>query len=121
MDKLLERLTRRDDRRTEANIQADVRQFILSAPFELDVADVVSLESPVGDRRRIDVEAGATVIEVKRDLRREKIKIEAELQLAGYVDFRTKQTGLRYVGVLTDGTDWYCYDLVEEQPRNLLK
>ena len=66
---------RRNPRRTEAEIQADVRQFILSAPFELEPGDLadVSLESPVGDRKRIDVEAGSTVIEVKRDLRRERV------------------------------------------------
>ena len=58
----------------------------------------------MGDRRRIDVEAGSTVIEVKRDLRRERAKREAEDQLAGYVESRTNQTGLRYAGVLTDGT-----------------
>ncbi len=112
---IFQRLVRRDPRRTEAEIQADVRQFILSAPFELEPGDLVDvyLESPVGDRRRIDVEAGTTVIEVKRDLRRERIKLEAENQLAGYVEQRTKQTGLRFVGVLTDGTEWNCYDLVE--------
>lgn len=119
MLELFHRIVRRNDRRTEAEIQADVRQFILSAPFELEVSDVVSLESPVGDRRRIDVEAGSTVIEVKRDLRREKVKREAEEQLAGYVDFRMKQTGLRYVGVLTDGTQWHCYDLVEDRLRQV--
>ena len=119
MLELFHRIVRRNDRRTEAEIQADVRQFILSAPFELEISDVVSLESPVGDRRRIDVEAGSTVIEVKRDLRREKVKREAEDQLAGYVDFRMKQTGLRYVGVLTDGTQWHCYDLVEDRLRQV--
>ena len=119
MVEIFQRLVRRDDRRTEAEIQADVRQFILSAPFELEVSDVVSLESQVGDRRRIDVEAGSTVIEVKRDLRREKVRREAEDQLAGYVDFRMKQTGLRYVGVLTDGAQWNCYDLVDGRLRQV--
>jgi hypothetical protein len=116
---LFHRLVRRSDRRTEAEIQADVRQFILSAPFELDVSDVVSLESPAGEGRRIDVEAGSTVIEVKRDLRRERVRREAEEQLAGYVDFRMKETGLRYVGVLTDGTQWNCYDLVDGRLRQV--
>jgi hypothetical protein len=112
---IFQRLVVRNPKRTEAEIQADVRQFILSAPFELEPGDLVdvSLESPVGDRRRIDVEAGSTVIEVKRDLRKEKPKREAEEQLAGYVEFRMKQTGLRYVGVLTDGTEWDCYDLID--------
>lgn len=111
----------RNPKRTEAEIQADVRQFILSAPFELEPGDLndVNLESPVGDRRRIDVEAGSTVIEVKRDLRKEKPKTEAEEQLAGYVEFRMNQTGLRYVGVLTDGTEWDCYDLVDGKLRQV--
>ena len=116
---LFQRLVQRNDRRTEAEIQADVRQFILSAPFELEVGDLVSLESQLGDKRRIDVESGCTVIEVKRDLRREKIRKEAEDQLAGYVETRMHQTGLRYVGVLTDGTHWICYDLVDSHLRKV--
>ncbi|MGB6694669.1 MAG: N-6 DNA methylase, partial [Terracidiphilus sp.] len=118
---VFKRLVVRDSRRTEADIQADVRQFILSAPFELENSDLIdaSLETPVGDRRRIDIEAGSTVIEVKRDLRRERAKREAEEQLAGYVEFRMNQTGLRYVGVLTDGTEWCCYDLVNAKLREV--
>ena len=119
MNEIFARLVVRDAKRTEADIQADIRQFILSAPFELednDLADVL-LESPLGDRRRIDVEAGLTVIEVKRDLRKEKIRLEAVQQLAGYVDYRMNQTGLRYVGVLTDGTEWNCYNLVDGHLR----
>jgi hypothetical protein len=115
LNDLFLRLVRRDNSRTEAEIQADVRQFILTAPFELEETDltIVSLESAVGNRQRIDVEVGSTVIEVKRDLRRGRIKQEAIEQLAGYVDHRTSQTAHRYVGVLTDGTEWDCYNLVE--------
>lgn len=114
MHELFLRLVQRNERRSEAEIQADVRQFILSAPFELDDEDVrvVNLETSVGDRRRIDVEVGSTVIEVKRDLRRQRSKQDAILQLAGYVRSRSEETGLRYVGVLTDGTEWSTYHLV---------
>ncbi|MFG1374243.1 N-6 DNA methylase [Xanthobacter oligotrophicus] len=115
------RLCIRDNRRTEAEIQADVRQFILDAPFELDEDNLslVQLESQLGDRRRIDVEVGATVIEVKRDLRAERVRREAEEQLAGYVAMRAEQTGLRYVGILTDGTAWYCYHVVDAELRQV--
>jgi hypothetical protein len=111
---LLSRLTRRDAPRTEADVQADVRQLFLTAPFQLEEGDVenVYLESPLGDRRRIDVEVGSTVVEVKRDLRRGKVKAEAIEQLAGYVEKRAEQTARRYVGVLTDGAEWSCYNLV---------
>jgi hypothetical protein len=112
---LLSRLARRDAPRTEADVQADVRQLFLTAPFQLEEGDIenVYLESPLGDRRRIDVEVGSTVVEVKRDLRRGKVKVEAIEQLAGYVERRAEQTGRRYVGVLTDGADWICYNLVQ--------
>ena len=115
------RLVTRNTQRTEAEIQADVRQFILDAPFDLEDDDlsVVQLESQLGDRRRIDVEVGATVIEVKRDLRPDRTRREAEEQLAGYVAVRAEQTGLRYVGILTDGASWRCYHLVGKDLRSV--
>lgn len=110
---LLRRLVRRDEVRSEAEVQADVRQLLLSAPLQLEDNDleIVSLESPVGDRRRIDVEVGSAVIEVKRDLRKGRTKGAAIEQLAGYVSSRAEQTGRRYLGILTDGAEWRCYDL----------
>ncbi|CUX26577.1 putative BseRI endonuclease [Agrobacterium fabrum str. J-07] len=121
MLEIFDRIARRNDKRTESEIQADVRQFILSAPLNLyeDDVKIVSLESQTGDRRRIDVEIGSTVIEVKRDLRKGKVKADAIEQLAGYVALRVNQTGLRYVGLLTDGTEWLCYDLVEGKLREV--
>lgn len=115
------RLRSRDNRRTEAEIQADVRQFILDAPFQLEEQDLtfVQLESQLGDRRRIDVEVGATVIEVKRDLRADRVRRDAEGQLAGYVSMRAEQTNLRYVGILTDGASWYCYHVIDEELRRV--
>jgi hypothetical protein len=97
--------------RTEAMIQADIRQFLLTAPLNLEPEDLqdLVLESPLGDRRRIDIEMGATVIEVKRDLKKGKVRAEAIEQLHGYVEKRIEQTGQRYVGLLTDGVTWECY------------
>jgi hypothetical protein len=97
LQEILSRLSRRDHPRTEAEVQADIRQFILEAPFELDEGDldVVSLESPVTGGRRIDVEVGSAVIEVKRDLRRGRVLEEAVQQLGGYVRTRTSEIGLR--------------------------
>ena len=113
LQEILLRLSRRDHPRSEAEVQADIRQFILEAPFELDEGDldIVSLESPVTGGRRIDVEVGSAVIEVKRDLRRGRVLEEAIQQLGGYVRTRTSETGRRYVGVLTDGVEWRCYTL----------
>lgn len=108
---LISQLADRGSPRTEAMIQADVRQLLLTAPLNLEQDDLqdIFLESPLGDRRRIDVEMGSTVIEVKKDLRKGKVRSEAVEQLHGYVEKRIEQTGQRYVGVLTDGAEWECY------------
>src|SRR6476619_4502614 len=110
---LLTRLSDRDSKRSEATVQADVRTLLLIAPFQLSEGDIESvvLESPVGERRRIDVETGTTVFEVKRDLRPAGILSDAVRQLTGYVQAREAQMGRRYVGVLTDGAEWRCYYL----------
>src|SRR5689334_22222157 len=88
--------------------------LLATAPLQLqphELIDIV-LESPAGQRRRIDVEVGFTVFEVKRDLRIGKVRADAVDQLAGYVLARGSDTGQRYVGVLTDGAEWHLYHLV---------
>jgi SAM-dependent methyltransferase len=107
------RLADRRPSRAEANVQSDVRLLLLAAGLNLrdgDLLDVV-LEAPVGVRRRIDVEVGATVLEVKKDLRVGNVRSEAVGQLAGYVRDRIAVMGTRYVGVLTDGAEWHLYHL----------
>jgi SAM-dependent methyltransferase len=103
----------RDIPRTEANVQSDLHAFLLAAPLELEEHDIkdldIVLEQQAGARKRIDVEAGFCVFEVKRDLRKGNIRAEAKAQLAGYVVSRTQAMNQRYVGVLTDGADWYLY------------
>lgn len=111
---LIGELARRDAPRTEAMVQADVRELLLSADLGLDEQQVVELEAQVGDRRRIDVEAGFAVIEVKKDLRKGNVRAGAVEQLAGYVQHRSEQLGQRYIGVLTDGAEWRAYRLAED-------
>lgn len=109
---VLRRLADRDRVRSEATVQADVRQLLLAGDLGLAEHDLdISMEAQVGDRRRIDVEIGFTVIEVKKDLRNPAVVGQAVKQLAGYVTARTNQTGQRYVGVLTDGAAWLAYHL----------
>jgi len=83
------RISRRDAGRTEATLQADIRQLLLLSQFDLNADEVrdISLETQLGDgtRRRIDIEAGNTVIEVKKDLRAGNVLSEAVDQLTGYV------------------------------------
>ncbi|WP_219461610.1 N-6 DNA methylase [Nonomuraea rhizosphaerae] len=95
-------------------MQSDLHMLLAAAPFELDDDDIkdIVLEAPVGQRRRIDVEMGYTVFEVKRDLRVGNVRSEAIAQLSGYVRARTETLQQRYVGVLTDGAEWHLYHLV---------
>jgi len=110
LESLISGMARRDSVRTEANIQSDLHRLLLEAPLELDENDLtdleVVLEQQAGAGKRIDVEAGFCVFEVKRDLRKGKVRSDALIQLAGYVKARTEEMGQRYVGVLTDGAEW---------------
>lgn len=110
---LLAQIARRDATRSEATLQADVRQLVLAAPLSLSAGDVVTadLETPVGVRRRIDIEVGSCLIEVKRDLAAGNVLPDAIAQLGGYLATRQAETGCRYVGILTDGADWRCFAL----------
>lgn len=109
---LAARLANRDAGRTEAMVQSDLHTLLATAPLNLRPGDLetIALESPAG-HRRIDVEVGNTVFEVKKDLRVARVQAHAVEQLAGYVRQRVESRGTRYVGVLTDGADWHLYHL----------
>lgn len=113
LEALVRKLATRATVRTEATVQAQLHALLVTAPLQLEEGhlDDVVLEQPAGQRRRIDVEVGRCVFEVKRDLRTGNVRRDAEEQLAGYVAARRAQTGQRYVGVLTDGCEWHLYRL----------
>ncbi|OHU01576.1 Eco57I restriction-modification methylase domain-containing protein [Mycobacterium syngnathidarum] len=106
------RLARRKPIRPEAETQADIYMLLTTSGLGLGEGDVAKMESQVADgtRRRIDIEAGHVVIEVKKDLRVGNLA-DYENQLAGYVKQRHIELGSRYVGILTDGTTWRLYNL----------
>lgn len=113
LHELFGRLARRDAVRSEATIQADVRQLLLTGGLNLREHDLeVHLETQVGDGRRIDIEVGFSAIEVKKDLRSAALVRQVEQnQLRGYVATRSLQTGQTYAGILTDGAEWRAYHL----------
>lgn len=112
---VLDRIRRRDARRPEAQLQADIYQLLTMGALNLAEGDVAKLEVPTGDgtRRRLDIEVGHCCIEVKKDLRIGTVLEAAREQLAGYVQHQAVTYGQRYVGVLTDGASWYLYRLVD--------
>jgi hypothetical protein len=113
---IVSRMADRGAGRTEANVQSDLHILLTAAPLNLREGDLdhITLESPAGQRRRIDVEIGHTVFEVKRDLRVGNVRADAIEQLAGYVRQRIESQGSRYVGILTDGAEWHLYHLAPD-------
>ena len=107
---IVDRLVNGNASRSEATIQSDVRMLLLDPELGLEE---VNLETPAGQGRRIDIEVGCTVIEVKRSLKSESSRTAARSQLTDYVLTRSKELGTRYVGILTDGLRWYAYHEVD--------
>lgn len=116
---LMDRLINKSDAvRSEATIQSDVRMLLLDPELGLAERDLnVDLETPAGHGRRIDVEVGCTVIEVKRSLSTPAAITAARQQLTGYVTTRSAEMGQRYVGILTDGRLWLAYHEVDGELR----
>ena len=100
--------------RSEATIQSDVRMLLLDPELGLAEDDLdVQLEAQVGKGRRIDVEVGCTVIEVKKSLHSPAVVAPAVEQLTDYVETRSEEMGQRYVGILTDGKLWIVFHEVD--------
>ncbi|MGH3903940.1 MAG: hypothetical protein ACRDTE_07115 [Pseudonocardiaceae bacterium] len=92
-DVLLQRLADRTPERNEAMVQADVRQLLAAGDVGLDEHDLgAELNAQTENRRRIDIAASCTVIEVRKDLRVDGVLEAAEQQLASYVATRRERT-----------------------------
>lgn len=102
----LRALATRNPGRTEADIQAMIRDVLVFGGFDLG-NDAVLLESPAEDRRRSDVAVGAVIIECKRDIRRPGEHLKASIQLGQYLAAKAAQG--TYSGILTDGAIWQLY------------
>lgn len=112
VNEIAARLGKGAEGRSEADIQADVRAMLLATPLGLDEDDLeILLEASAGEGRRIDIEAGCTVIEVKRTIRPGKRFDAAVEQLSRYVRHHTEERLERHVGILTDGCSWILFHL----------
>ena len=115
---LVQRLARRDESRSEASIQADVRQLLKSGVLNLDqslLEDLsAELESSVKDKGgdhigRIDIEIGTCIIEVKKKVTSAIEKEVVNEQLHKYLTNRLETTGVPHTGILTDGRIWKLF------------
>jgi SAM-dependent methyltransferase len=70
----------------------------------------VDFERPLPEvHGRVDALLGQTVFEFKRDLRRESS--DAEEELTRYLADRERQSGLRFIGIATDGAEFVPYEM----------
>ncbi|GAB3271915.1 hypothetical protein [Kineosporia babensis] len=110
-EQVVKRLYARETTRTEADIQADIYTLLTVGGLSLSPDHVARLEVPTkdGTRRRLDVQIGNAVIEVKKNLSKSGTLPDAEEQLAGYIRSQADALQSRYVGILTDGYEWRLY------------
>ena len=85
--------------------------LLLYGGLDLEEKDLVVLEAQVGGGRRIDVETGTHGDRGQEGLSNEDAHAKAVEQLAGYLETRAEETGMRYAGILTDGVLWELYYL----------
>jgi hypothetical protein len=113
---LVRRIADRTGARSDASVQADIRQLLLVGGLGLDERD---LGAEFEDRRRIEIAVGSTVVEVRNNLRPAEVFRDAEAELAEYLAARSHRSGDRYVGVLTDGAVWYLYCFVSDELQRI--
>ena len=78
----------------------------------------VHFETPIPEvHGRIDALLGRTIFELKSDLRRERP--DAEDQLKRYLGQRQTETGEHFVGIATDGANFFAYELRGDTLRRL--
>ena len=117
---LVRRLADRSPSRNEAEVQEDFRRLLVTGDIGLAEHDISIEVAPSEEgRRRINVPRGFTVFDIRRDLRVTGVVKEAEADLAGDLAARRRRTGERYVSVLTDGTVWLLYSLIEDQLKHI--
>jgi SAM-dependent methyltransferase len=91
-------------------VHADIQQLLLIGGLGLVPNDLGhGYTVPSSAHERIDIEIAHTVFEVRQDLRVRTALKTAEHKLHSYLDTRRYQTGGRYSGIITDGTDWHAY------------
>ncbi|WP_374460243.1 hypothetical protein [Microbacterium sp.] len=107
--------------RTEADVQQNLGAFLTLAPLGLADNQVSKVEVPTGDgtRRRIDVEYGRLIVEVKEDLTVANAVAKAEPQLQGYLKVKRDATGDEYAGIVTDGVEWLLYTLASDELKQV--
>lgn len=112
-------LTRHAEQRR--SIVADqLVQFILSCDIGIRQEDLISkYEGKSADRCCVEVETACVIFEVVDSLALDEAVRAGERRLSRYLSSRSRAKLQRYIGVLTDGTNWYTYHRVNDKLRRV--
>jgi SAM-dependent methyltransferase len=110
LKRLLLQLSQRRHDRDAARIRFDIWHLLLAGDLGLTDYDLeADLDLLAQGHCRIVIRRGRTVIEIVKDLRVEGAVRGAEQRLDGCLAAYAAETGMRHLGVLTDGAEWHLY------------
>ncbi len=111
VDEYLDALAKGGAARSESTIQSNISAMLIASPLSLgeDAVESLKQESPVGLRRRIDIQFGRVLIEVKKSLDTSQRRGVAHQQLEEYMTLRHEEFGHDFIGILSDGKRWISY------------
>jgi SAM-dependent methyltransferase len=115
---IIVRLAERSDNRDTSMIYADIQQLLLIGGLGLTPKD---FKEPAASPQTscLDIETAHTAIDVSRDLRQASASNTARSRLHSYLRKRTRQTGERYVGIVTDGVQWHANLIIDNTLHQL--
>ena len=116
--KIARNLAERKKGRKPAEIRAHIWHLLLEGGLDLDEDDLqTDLEGFTPGYCHIDIPRGRTLIEITADLRPTNAAVTGARVLDRYLEQRTAYTGVRHLGILTDGVEWRLYHRVHGSLR----
>jgi SAM-dependent methyltransferase len=111
---ILGNIALRARRRSATDIRAGIWHLLLVGGLGLDQNDLdAELEITSHGHCSIGVERGRALIEICPDIRSKPAASIAESRIDRYIKAQIQDTGLRYLGIVTDGAEWRVYHRVD--------
>lgn len=121
LKRLLRRIAKRNAERNAADLQTYVCELLVAGGLGLDEHDLSVDPGMLSDGQcRIAVRPGRAVIEISEDIRSDGAAERLERRLSQYLGARMEENGNRYLGILTDGTEWRLYHRLDDHLQQVL-
>jgi hypothetical protein len=114
--RIVRSLAGRRPRRTPVDIRVHAWHLLLEGGLGLDEDDLQSdLEGAAADYCHIAIPRARVLIEIVADLRLSDAVAAGARRLDRYLEQRTADTGVRHLGIMTDGAEWRLYHRVRDR------